>query len=467
MKKVDQPNRMNQAPQLNQYSISVRAFHRFYLVAVCLLNLTALACLSFDRVNEGVGLMILGCVVVPLLARMDRFVFDGTAITRTGPVGFVRNLVGNQRFSLHYAEIEVVETEVVRTLRHNGAARYQYRTKISSQNLRCTIASGGRSHRLFVNHLFRLIAPAKLDARSAELRDYLCDEKTLRFACQSLQIASPEVLENTIMAPPHARRRFNPSTRSADSLADEVRARRLQLAANKLRIAGRLSESGEAFRRALLAMPHDAALIYDFARYLFSAASMNNSAALIARSNAALRLAARRAIQRGDSQLLSRIGESLAERGELQLAAKMFQRALEIEPHAFRALIGLAEIALRSAKLAHVVHHYSAAARVAPDAAMRRFAQREADYFERLDNDDDFLNAEVRRISLLQNMRQIGSNAARVTLMAISFASVLMLFDETFAVAAWSLAAAASLAWVGVTASAKLFTNRSRVISNK
>ncbi|MEJ7618919.1 MAG: hypothetical protein WKF30_18535 [Pyrinomonadaceae bacterium] len=242
--------------------------------------------------------------------------------------------------------------------------------------------------------------------------------------------------------------------------ADQERAKHLQFAANELRIAGRLRESGEAFRRALLAMPKDATLIYDFARYLFSEAGAHNNAALLARSNAALRLAARRADQ--DSHLLLRIGESLAERGQLRLAARVFKRALDIEPDTFRASMGLAEIALRSAKLAHVVHHYCAAARTAPDAALNRFAQREADYYERLNSDDDYLEVEVKRISRLQNLQQMGRMAARVTLAATACAAGFLFVEETIAAAAGSLAAAASGAWIGVTVVSKLLMNRSK-----
>lgn len=469
MDKINQPRHSPRAARLNPRSkkISVRVFHRFYPAVIASLYLIALVCWSFDKTGESIAFMVLGCVVMPLVAHTDRIVFDGTTITRTGPLNFIRSLIRNRQVSLHYSEVELVETEAVRTMRHNGSAKYQYRTKISGQNLRFTVASGGNSYRLFVNRLLDLLAPAKLDARSAELRDYLCDEKALRATRESLQIAPPEVLENTIIEPSRARRRTNRTTRGAESPIDETRARRLRFAANRLRIAGRLRESGEAFRRAMLAMPPEDALLYDFARYLFSAASLTNDAALVARANAALRLAARRAARRGDAPLLLRIGEALAERGETPWAAKVFQLVLEIDPRQVRASIGLAHLALRSGKLAHVVHHYGAASRVAPDAALQRFARREADYYARLDNDDSYLNAEVKRISLLQNMRQVGETAARTTLLAVVFASTLMFVDEKVAAAAWSLAAATATAWIALTLGASLFANRRRVTSDE
>ncbi|MEJ7709542.1 MAG: hypothetical protein WKF84_06710 [Pyrinomonadaceae bacterium] len=129
----------------------------------------------------------------------------------------------------------------------------------------------------------------------------------------------------------------------------------------------------------------------------------------------------------------------------------------------FCASMGLAEIALRSAKLAHVVHHYGAAARTAPDAALTRFAQREADYYELLSNDEEYLDAEVKRISRLQNMQHTGRMAARVALAAAAFGGAFLFLDDQVAAAAWSLALAASIAWCGVAIGSKLLTNRSKL----
>ena len=73
------------------------------------------------------------------------------------------------------------------------------------------------------------------------------------------------------------------------SAIDIERALQLRRLGNNLRIAGRLREAGEAFRRALNVIPRDGWLIYDFARLLRSQASAMGDARLLLRARAALR----------------------------------------------------------------------------------------------------------------------------------------------------------------------------------
>ena len=62
---------------------------------------------------------------------------------------------------------------------------------------------------------------------------------------------------------------------------------------------------------------------------------------------------------------------------------------MDLDEKSYRAQLGLAEVALNDGKLAHVIHHYNDAWRIAPDKATARLAQREADYYARLNNDED------------------------------------------------------------------------------
>ena len=95
---------------------------------------------------------------------------------------------------------------------------------------------------------------------------------------------------------------------------DLERAHLLRRLGNELRVAGRLREAGEAFRRALNVTPRGAWLIYDFARLLRSQASAQADARLLLRARAALRLASIRADD--DLVLLPLIGESFLECGD-------------------------------------------------------------------------------------------------------------------------------------------------------
>lgn len=446
---------------------SVRVLSRLHLATIGVLTLLALLLISFSYWTAALLFLLAGWVVAPLIAATDRLVFDGNKLKRRGAVAAAFSLVGHRDTALQLEAIEAVETVAVRTLRRAGSVRYRYRTEISGGKIRFSFSSGGRNYRQLVATLFPLIPEDKLDARSVELRDYLRDRRVLRRKRAALQIAPAIVLEDTATDYLLKRRRsiggFVRHKRAAAltrSDADAERGRRLRAVANELRIAGRLRESGEAFRRALLLLPADGWLIYDFARYLFSQASASGSHTLATRSHAALRLAARRA--ENDSLLLARLGESFAERGDLKYAVKVYTRALDLEPSNYRASIGLAEIALRTAKLAHVVHHYGAAARVAPDAALAQFAQREADYYTRLNADEDYLALEVRRITWLQQIQNAGRAAARVTFTAIAFALVMTFFDASFAALGWSLATSAAFIWIIAALAARHLAARRR-----
>ena len=134
---------------------------------------------------------------------------------------------------------------------------------------------------------------------------------------------------------------------------------------------------------------------------------------MLSRACAALRLATQRGAN--DAQLLERIGESFLEYLDPDRAAKSFRRALEIDAHSFRAQLGLAEVALNDGKLAHVIHHYNDASRIAPDKADARLARREADYYARLNDDEAYLATELRRMNWLEHANRAQSLAARVS----------------------------------------------------
>src|SRR6266540_1200748 len=105
--------------------------------------------------------------------------------------------------------------------------------------------------------------------------------------------------------------------------------------------------------------------------------------------------------------LLASIGESFLEWGETARAQSSSQRVLELQPGNFRARMGLAHLALREGKLAHVIHQYRDAAAAASDKALSRHAGREAEYYARLNDDDDYLTAELRRINWLQHFLKV------------------------------------------------------------
>ncbi|PYS49700.1 MAG: hypothetical protein DMF68_09255 [Acidobacteria bacterium] len=443
---------------------SVRVSPGGYLAAVCIQTFAATLLLRAEYDAASLIAIALAWIVTPILAFTDRINFDGQTLARKGLIPLLIRFIKGNSLSLSIEEIERVETSAVRTLRRNGRVRYRYRSEVSGKGRSFIFASGGDSYRRMIRTLLPLLGYDKVDARSSEMRDYLTDARTLRVNLEMLRIAPPEVLEeakNEFESNGKKDARQKRPEWTGPSAIDVERGRLLRLAANELRAQGRLREAAEAFRRAFKFIERDGWLIYEFARFLRSQAGATRDARMMRRSRACLRLAILRASD--DAALLSRIGESFYEYGELTQAASAFRRALELNSRAFRAEIGLAEIALRNGKLAHVVHHYDAAARIAPDEALTRYARRESDYYARLNNDDDYLAAELRRINWLQNLQRAKRLAARMTLASVLLALIGPSLDQALENIGWALATSSLIAWLSVALITRLLAPRRKV----
>ena len=387
-------------------------------------------------------------LIIPILALSDRIAFDGNSLRRQGPVASFLNLVFGYRKQLAIDDFETVETQAVRTLRRGGRVRYRYRTQITGRGREFVIVSGGRDYRKLVRESFPLIHESKLDNRSRDLRDYLNDPGYLNHKAKLTQLATSDLLDVT--RPDFRLGRKLKRTGDAPEVpatAEELeRARLLRRLGNELRVSGRLREAGEAFRRALNVRPHGAWLIYDFARLLRSQASAQSDARLLLRARAALRLARIRA--KNDLILLPLIGESFLECGDPRHARRALERAVELDNGNFKARIGLADLALRDGKLAHVIHHYQEAARVSSEQALARYARSEGEYYMQLNNDDDYLAAELRRINWLQSVTRVRRLALRVTNASVLLALIGGLIDPVAGGIGWSLASSALIVWL-------------------
>lgn len=432
-----------------------------YFATAALLTFVSLVLLRTHRDLAALLLIGVTWTTVPLLVMTDRLNFDGFTVSRSGLLALLFRLVGGRAQHLRVEDIERAEVTTLRTLRRGGSVRYRYRIEISGREQVFAFASGGEKFRQMIKSLLPLISDQKLDARARELRDHLTNAKVVRLEAKRLGIASASVLEE---ARETTRKRIDKQRRSVsehETSPDEAeRAGLLRKAANELRVAGRLRESAEAFRRSLLIFPRDPWLIYEFARLLRSQASAFGDARLLARACAALRLAAKRGGD--DAQLMERIGESFLEYGEPSRAAKSFRRATEMSEAPYRGQLGLAEVALTEGKLAHVIHHYNEAARMAPDKATARLARREADYYERLNSDEDYLAAELRRMNWLEGVGRVQQLAARVSFASLLVALVGPSVDQRVAGLAWALASSSIIAWSGSLVARKLLAARGR-----
>lgn len=436
---------------------SVRVSPGGYLATSSVLTFASVLLVRSDQ--EVWALIVLGVawLLIPALAFTDRLVFDGRSLTRRGAFPLIVQLISGTRQRLNLGDIERVNTNAVRTLRRGGRVRYRYRSQIFGKGLSFVLVSGGKSYRTMVRELFPLLPDQKIDARTRDLREYLCEPRILARNIQQLQLASAAVLDNATSDIKERIANRRPISEPHSS-ADVERAVLLRQLANRLRVAGRLRESREAYRRALIVLPQDAGLIYEFARLLRSQASATGDARLLSRARAALRLSASRAGE--DSTLLTLIGESLIECGDVGLAERILHRAVALPDQNFRARVELADLALRNGKLAHVIHYYRDAARLAMDKALALYARREADYYARLNDDEDYLVVELRRISWLQNATKVRRLAARVTNASILLALAASYIDPTVGGLGWALASSSLFAWITSLCLGKFLANR-------
>ena len=205
---------------------------------------------------------------------------------------------GRRHKQLEVADFERVDTQAMRTLRRGGRVRYRYRTQIVGKGIEFSFASGGRSYREMVRHLFPLVhrrqarcaraRVARLSLRSEGARHGSRGAEAGIDRCAGRSHAGLQARRQTKRG--KAIRELD-STSVTASTVDNERASLLGAMGNRLRIAGRLNEAREAFRRALIVIPRDGRLIFDFARLLRSQATTLSDAKLLSRSRAALRLA--------------------------------------------------------------------------------------------------------------------------------------------------------------------------------
>jgi tetratricopeptide (TPR) repeat protein len=441
---------------------SVRVSPGPYLALASVITFVAALSLRADYNAVALALIAGAWLVVPILALSDRIAFDGTSLRRQGPLATLLHLLFRYRKQIAIDDFETVETQAVRTLRRGGRVRYHYRTQITGKGKEFVLVSGGPNYRKLVRELFPLIHESKLDNRSRDLRDYLNDPSFLNRKTQLSQLAPSDLLDVTKSDYKLGRKlnRRTPETETPATAEELERARLLRRLGNELRVSGRLKEAGEAFRRALNVRPHGAWLIYDLARLLRSQASAQADARLLSRARAALRLASIRA--KNDIVLLPLIGESFLECGDARHARHALQKVVDIDSGNFKARVGLADIALREGKLAHVIHHYQEAARVSSEQALARYARSESDYYMQLNNDDDYLAAELRRINWLQSITRIRRLALRVTNASVLLAVIGGFVDPVAGSLGWSVASSGLIIWLLTLLGTRMLFARSK-----
>jgi tetratricopeptide (TPR) repeat protein len=429
-------------------SASIRVSPNSYFLALFLATFFSAYLVYLEYDASAIIVFGASWIIVPFLFWNDRIVFDGKRISRTGILPTLWASVNSSRTRLKISDIEQVETEALRALKRGGNVFYRYRTTLRGKDLQFAFASGGADYRRMIRELFAHVSDNIMDNRSIELRDYLREPKETLMKAEFAHIPSVEVLEGYFNEFKNADKKTEPKIPKRDFDAEALeKADYLHRLANELRLSGYLLQSLEAFRRALLINPTNARLLFDFARCLNSFAGSEKSEKLQRKSLAVLRLAERSA--KNDGELLARMGESYFQFGDFDRAKSVFQKSIERVEESFRSVRGLAEIALREGKIAHVIHNYSTANRLAETPALRRWSQAEADYFSHLNDDDDYMDMEVSRVNLLESLE----NYRKIAFRAAFFGLPLILFGvitEDFLIAnfGWAVSLIAFLVWV-------------------
>lgn len=435
--------------------ISIRVSPHGYFTALFLS--TFIAALLFYLAIDLAGFAVFAAawILIPFFALNDRIEFDGRRLERTGLIPSLWSSFTGSRRRLKITDIEQVETRSVRALRRGGSVYYRYRTTIRGKGLNIVLASGsGETYRTMLAVVLPKLDNSHLDTRSIELRDHLRDPKETLMKAEFSRIPSADVLIGAFSKVKGTLQQKAVITDIEDDRADELR----QLA-NELRVSGHLARALEAFRRAMLLKPRDGWLIFEFARCLHAFAGMNREPRLERRALAALRLSKRHGS--GDGELLVRVAEWYFQIGEFKRAGDLFQTVRDSVGESFRVALGLAELALREGKIAHVIHHFASANRLASTAALRRWSKGEADYFARLNDDEEYMEMEISRVSLLDTVESSKKTALRIAFLAFPLAFLGVLFDDNLiANIGWAVSTVCLLIWTGLIITAKMLSQR-------
>lgn len=438
--------------------ISIRVSLHSYFSALLMGSFFSAFLLYLEMDVAGSMLFALSWVLIPLFALRDRIVFDGKALVRTGPIPKIWSWLNSYRRRLKITDIEQVETHATRAIKRGGNVIYRYRTVVRGKGLNLTMASGGSEYRRLIRSIFAILPDNVLDNRSVELRDHFADPKETLAKAEISRIPAAEVLEGTLRAGGSRITRVDRTVTTIDLPTGE-KVDDMRNLANELRLSGYLLQALEAFRRALLVRPADAHLLFEFARCLHSFAGMTSDRRLERRALAALRLSERRGFD--DGELLVRLGEWYFQIGEWRRAGTVFQNALDRIGENFRTARGLAEIALREGKIAHVIHQFSTANRIAETPSLRRWSKSEAEYFSHLNSDEEYMELEIGRVNMLETVERSKKTVLRIA--CFGFPAILfgILFEDNMvANIGWAVSAVSLLAWTLLLFATQLLSQR-------
>ncbi len=425
--------------------ISIRVLPHPYLGAAFLLLFVTAFLLYLDLNIYAAVVGSFAVFAVPLLAVTDRIRFDGRRLTRTGLIPRLLRRFAGVRNSIRLDQIEHVDTQATRAFKRNGRVIYAYKTSIHGRSVTLKFATGSSRYISMISAVFPNVPEDVLDNRSIELRDFYINYREALRRAKLSNIPSPDVLSEMMQKGREVRANIE-SPFPVDSPEHKGKLADLRRLANQLRVNGALLQASEAFRRAVRLRSTDPWLLFEFAKCLYSFGVSERDHRIERRAVAMLRLAERRA--GNDAELLSRIGESYFQIGDWRRSGAVFHRVKDELGETFRSLRGLAELALREGKIAHVILNFSAAREKTQSTALKRWTDREVAYFSRLNSDDEYMELEISRVNLVERLMRARSSSLYVT--ALGFPVIvagLLLSWNSIANIGWAVSAAGVAVW--------------------
>lgn len=428
-------------------SLTVRVAPVHYMAALLLASFLSAFLLYIEQDLYALTFLGLVWIIIPVLAFTDRIAFDGRRIRRTGLIPRLWARASGQRDRIKLSDVEHVHTTVLRTIKRGGNLIYVYRTSFVGKGRSFTVISSTRNYADLLESILPRLSELILDHKSIELRDHFTDRRELKIKARAADIPSADVLETSIRDSYSKKERASIEVERAPEQIDKALS--LHRLANELRVTGLLPQSIEAFRRAMLLMPRNARLLFDFAQCLKSYAGSQSDRTVERKALAMMRLAERRAGD--DAELLADIGEGYFQFGEWRRAGAAFRKGIERAGEQFRSLVGLAEIALHEGKIAHVIHNFSAASDLTSVPAARRWTRHEIDYFSRLNSDEEYMELEISRMNLLDTLDTVKGAALRIALIGVPVIVVgILAVEHMIANVGWAISLVALVVWCAV-----------------
>ena len=433
---------------------SVRALPGGYLAALVVASFCAALTTYMDYPEYGLSAALIAWTLIPALWLTDRIVFDGRRVRRTGLFPRMLARATGLRDRIKLSDVEQVETSVFPGIKRGRNVYYTYRTSVSGKGVRFVFSSGHRGYLGVVKSLFPRLAEDILDNPSIDLRDYLVAKDELRRRTRQSEIPSADVLSESFKEI-HVRSK----SENEPTGDQEEKANYLRRLANELRLSGRLLQALEAFRRAAVLRPGDARLLFEFAECLRLVAGSESDTKLERRALAMMRLAERHA--ENDRDLLARIGECYFQIGEWRRAAIVFKRTSDAFGETYRTVRGMAELALREGKLAHVIHNFGSANKLAETNSLKRWTQTEIDYFTHLNSDEEYMELEISRVNLLDTLARTRRAALRMSIIGWGAIGLGISLDDSLVTdLGWTVSGASLVVWIVMIVMIKMLSPR-------